>query len=362
MRTQVLVVGAGLSGLALTAKLKKAGKKVVLAESRDRVGGRILSYVHDSVVSSMSYDLGPSWYWPGQPHVEFLMQELGLQGYDQFSQGDGLLQPSAEVVQRLPHYSPMLGSRRIVGGMGALVEGLMDQIKIVKLQLKWHLVGVDHTSDDVLTVYFSTPEGEQEIQCRQLVLAMPPRLAAEVVFTPQLDNEQLQTFKQTSTWMAAQAKFLAVYDKPFWRELGLSGDLVSYTGPIQELHDASPEDSSQGALTGFIGWPANMREAQQQYLLSRIQAQLVKVFGHRAEQAIALHVEDWAKQLATTTNEMDLSGPNYHPIYNIPRRQLMAANERIVFIGAETANEYGGLIEGALSSAEWAFDILHNKH
>ncbi|MFS0906790.1 hypothetical protein AB3N02_27595 [Priestia aryabhattai] len=58
--------------------------------------------------------------------------------------------------------------------------------------------------------------------------------------------------------MAGQAKAVAIYDRPFWRELGLSGFVSSWVGPLQEIHDASP-DVGSGALFGFLGIPARMR-------------------------------------------------------------------------------------------------------
>ncbi|MEM1154111.1 MAG: hypothetical protein AAGI44_08210 [Pseudomonadota bacterium] len=42
------------------------------------------------------------------------------------------------------------------------------------------------------------------------------------------------------TWMAGQAKVVAVYESPFWRDSGFSGDAMSRKGPLIEIHDASP--------------------------------------------------------------------------------------------------------------------------
>jgi monoamine oxidase len=58
--------------------------------------------------------------------------------------------------------------------------------------------------------------------------------------------------------MAGQAKAVAIYDRPFWRGSGLSGFVSSWFGPLQEIHDASPETRS-GALFGFFGMPAKAR-------------------------------------------------------------------------------------------------------
>ena len=47
-------------------------------------------------------------------------------------------------------------------------------------------------------------------------------------------------------------KCIAVYDRPFWRDEGLSGQATSDTGPVRLTYDNSPPDGSPGALLGFI--------------------------------------------------------------------------------------------------------------
>ena len=53
----VVVIGAGASGIAASEKLLAAGFKVVLIESRDRMGGRAST----RLVSSVPFDTGASW-------------------------------------------------------------------------------------------------------------------------------------------------------------------------------------------------------------------------------------------------------------------------------------------------------------
>lgn len=55
---------------------------------------------------------------------------------------------------------------------------------------------------------------------------------------------------------ATKRQVLVTYPRPFWRELGMSGNAMSYGGgPIQQLYDScGPDDSSDGphALCGFV--------------------------------------------------------------------------------------------------------------
>lgn len=40
-KTEIIIIGAGASGLIAARELGKAGKKVIILEARDRIGGRI---------------------------------------------------------------------------------------------------------------------------------------------------------------------------------------------------------------------------------------------------------------------------------------------------------------------------------
>ena len=95
----VVIVGGGLSGIAIAYKLAKLGVDFQLLEARARFGGRILAL--DSARSSARFDLGPSWFWPTQEHIKSLIKELGLDGlmYAQYSNGDAVFEPQGAFVR-----------------------------------------------------------------------------------------------------------------------------------------------------------------------------------------------------------------------------------------------------------------------
>ncbi|MEV1147595.1 FAD-dependent oxidoreductase, partial [Micromonospora sp. NPDC049799] len=75
MRTDVVVVGAGFSGLAAALALKRAGARVRVLEARDRVGGRALTrWLPDGT----QVDLGAQWIGPTQDRVAALVARYGL--------------------------------------------------------------------------------------------------------------------------------------------------------------------------------------------------------------------------------------------------------------------------------------------
>jgi monoamine oxidase len=75
MDADVIVIGAGLAGLAAARHLRRAGRSVLILEARDRVGGRTHSEPHGDVV----IDRGGAWIGPTQTRMLQLIREYGIQ-------------------------------------------------------------------------------------------------------------------------------------------------------------------------------------------------------------------------------------------------------------------------------------------
>ena len=83
----VLVVGAGLSGLYAARLVRRAGFTVKVLEARDRVGGRVLS---QRLTGDSSVDLGAQWIGPGQRRMHALANEYGLKMIATHTLGDAV--------------------------------------------------------------------------------------------------------------------------------------------------------------------------------------------------------------------------------------------------------------------------------
>lgn len=346
MRT--LIIGGGLSGLALAEALSETlaakGHDFTLVEARSRLGGRIHSAHH----AGAAFDLGPAWFWQGQPRIAALVDRLGLNRFEQYAKGDLLFEDAQGDVQRGRGLASMAGSLRLAGGLGALIQALADRLPARDVILNAEVTALSKTNAGIT----ATLANGGTLHADQIILALPPRLAAQIQFSPALPDTAMAAMRLVKTWMAGQAKALAVYDHPFWREDGLSGDASSRHGPMVEIHDASPATAGPYGLFGFIGVPPEGRE-DEQALRHHLTRQLVRLFGPKAAQPVQLFVKDWADD-GFTAVQAD-SEPLYtHPSYGLPKALAGLWDRKLHFAGTEVATEFGGYLEGALEAAEAA--------
>ena len=92
-RADVVVVGAGLSGLCAARKLRAQGASVVVVEARDRVGGRTFT----QQIGNSSFDLGGQWIGPEQKRVHALVDHLGLETARTHTDGKKVLEVEGKV-------------------------------------------------------------------------------------------------------------------------------------------------------------------------------------------------------------------------------------------------------------------------
>ena len=340
--SEVVVIGGGLSGLMATWQLQAAGIDVHLLEARDRLGGRILTSAPPA-----QCDLGPSWFWHGQPLIATLIKHFSIPFFEQYAAGDLLVEQADGQVMRAPGPSPMSGSLRLEGGMGQLVKQIAGQIDPAKVHLGFVVRDISLQEDKIVVTAVS-PQGQTQLQANRVAIAMPPRLAAELAFTPALPANVQDKLRSTYTWMAGQAKFFAVYDKPFWRDQGLCGTAISRKGPLAEIHDASPNSGDVFSLLGFYGIHAGRRAEETAVSLQQLALdQLTSIFGAAAAQPQAVYLQDWSQE-PFTASALDQQAIPSHPEYGFDLVLGKAWQGKIDFISTESAMGNGGLVEGAL--------------
>ncbi|MGD9885662.1 flavin monoamine oxidase family protein [Reyranella sp.] len=351
----VAIVGAGLAGLHAARLLQSEGIGFCLLEARDRLGGRILTVDANGRLSADGFDLGPSWFWPDlHPAMAATVAALGLAAFPQHDEGDVL-------VERLPGRPPQRyqgfrqepRSMRLAGGTGALVQALTAGLPegCVRLAAPVTRLSLEDRCTE-LTIR-TADGGEDVVAADQVVIALPPRLIeATIAFAPVLSPDTRRRWRGTATWMAPHAKFVALYDWPFWREAGLSGMAQSTVGPLAEIHDATTA-SGAAALFGFLGIGPDQRAAAGTAALTRACLdQLARLFGAAAGHASATLLMDWTADPLTATANDRLGGA--HPLPQPGPWVTGPWRDRLSLAGSETSVIAPGYLAGAMDAAQRA--------
>lgn len=348
---RIAIVGGGLSGLYAAYRLEQEGcTDYVLLEARDTLGGRILS--------TGGFDLGPTWFWPElQPGLDRLVRELGLERFAQHEAGDMMGERSrGERPLRMRGYVNSPASMRLAGGMAALTDALRARLGASRIvtgqavrRLRRHDSHVELDSEDA-------GGGFTTWQAAHVLLAVPPRLlAGGIAFEPALPGPLARQWHATPTWMAPHAKYLAIYDMPFWREAGLSGAARSALGPLGEIHDACAP-GGRAALFGFFAVPAQVRARfSDEDLRIHCRAQLARLFGPRAAEPSADHIKDWALDDYTAT-AADLDGMGAHAAAPEAVADAGPWADCMTGIGSEWSPQFPGYLAGAIDAVDRAME------
>ncbi|MET9116676.1 FAD-dependent oxidoreductase [Streptomyces longwoodensis] len=340
-RHDVIVIGAGASGLAAATTLHAAGRDVITLEAPGRTGGRLLSAPTSH--PGRRFDLGATWFWDGEERVRTLAVRSGLETFPQHLAGDTMIQDTAGI-RRLNGNLIDTPSGRFATGAQSIAAALAAALPAGSLRLHAPVTGIHSPGQGSLDVL--TPAGT--LQAEHVVLAVPPALALERIdFADTLPADVVRLVRATPVWMGATVKVVVQYPSAFWRQDGLAGAAFSRTGPLQEIHDMSGPGGEPAALFGFAH--ANTVRSGYEHAVT---AQLVRLFGPAASSPVALHIQDWSTERWTAPsnvqrlNDYSLFG---HPLYQQP-----SSKGRLHWASTETATEYAGHLEGALAAGERA--------
>jgi monoamine oxidase len=193
-------------------------------------------------------------------------------------------------------------------------------------------------------------------QSKSVIVAVPPLICRTIHFTPQLPIAR--THLQQRNLMGSVIKWVVLYETPFWRQAGFSGEVVCdcTEGPVFNVYDdcvLNQDGSEQPALVLFCnGQPA--REWSQRTVEERqtgILKQLTKWFGDEASNPVRVLEKNW----------VDDPWSRGCPVGIWPTGALWAAGHalrqplgRLYFAGTEAATEHQGFMDGAISSGERA--------
>lgn len=181
--------------------------------------------------------------------------------------------------------------KRVVGGLQQvpllLAERLGDDV------LLGHAVRTIEWSDEGVTVH---ADGDLRVRARHVILALAPVLYNRISFVPALPRLQHQMHQHIS--MGFVIKVHAVYDRPFWREQGLSGTAFSPYELSHEAYDNTNHGDERGTLVGFV----SDRNADDLFRVSaeerkeRILESLSHYYGPEAKNPVVYYESDWGSE------------------------------------------------------------------
>jgi monoamine oxidase len=436
------VVGAGYAGLTAALRLREMGRRVVVVEARDRVGGRTCS---EAAPDGTIIDHGGQWVGPSQERLLALAGRFGVETFAVYDQGknieyrdgrrhlyDGPIsdadpKAAADIIETIldvdllalevpldapwraeragewdgqtfetwlernassPHVAEMLtlfveavlcceprdvsalhvlfyihsagGVQKLIGVRGnaqdsRFVGGAQETAKRVARELGSAVILAapvrDIVSADHVEVRYDGGPARDGgvVRAMRTVVAIPPTLAGRINYTPPLPGYRDQLTQRVP--MASTIKVHCIYPTPFWREEGLSGQVTSLEGIAQFTFDNSPADGSKGVLVAFIEadhareWgrrPAAEREAA-------VKECLAAYFGPRAAAPQHYLERSWHEEAYTRGCYGGLMPPGAWVSYG---RALREPCGLIHWAGTETAENWSGYIDGAISSGE----------
>lgn len=348
-QADVIVIGAGLSGLTAAYELEQAGLKVAILEARERIGGRILTVSADD--GRGAFDLGPTWFWAHNRHVIAALERFNIRYFEQYERGHNLFERYAGAqIERFVNSWQQPVSYRIAGGTSALVQAIATHLRDTSLHFKQLVEALNFQADD--TVHIRTLHaGEINTwQAQTVVITLPPHLAATTIgYTPDLPADVRHALQTTPTWMGRAMKVQLIYEKPFWRDAGLSGMAVSYAGPVQQFQDATTADDNIAALFGWVGNTSTSRNLSAVARRAAVIEQAVRLFGTQAANPLSYAEMNWENE-PFTTNRNDLNRPiaSDHPQYGHPLLQDAQFDGRLWWATTEASPVKGGYLDGAL--------------
>jgi monoamine oxidase len=161
--------------------------------------------------------------------------------------------------------------------------------------------------------------------------------------------------------MGIVGKVTAIYQNPFWREKGFSGQVVADEhAPFQTLFDSSPADSSFGTLLGFcIANRARDFFAKEETTRKQLALEtFAKYFGTEAANPVYYHDHCWADE---TWSKGCYAGIYPTGAWTNFQHELAKPFRNIHWAGTETSDIWYGYIEGAVRAGERAAGEILNR-
>lgn len=411
-RHDVIVVGAGFSGLAAATALIEAGRDVVLLEARDRVGGRVES---ERLSDGTRIDSGGQFLCRDMARLNELAAAHGRSLTWAHVEGDEIFQPPIPLERGYAIWAGVEALRAEIKAMDAsdpalsglttrqwverradldpdvaaaflgLVEGLWcrspDDVSFAWLastdaritneysEMEAFLGDTMHALADDLAaglgerLKLSTPVNRiawsaqeatveaagRTYAARRVIVCVPPVMARRIAYDPPVPDVVREAF---AAWGPGEVvKVFIRYATPFWRGRGLSGT-VMWSAP----HRLYACDAGRPGLSGlvmFMGGPhaRDWHGKPENELTAFVRDRLVEALGAEAGDILEVSIRDWTDD--------EWSGGAYSDNVVDPEARdaetpLRVGFGPVRFASSELSPSYPGYIEGAIAMGRLA--------
>ena len=351
-RCDVAIIGAGIAGLAAARNLAAADQRVILLESRDRIGGRILT-VRDSS-TELPIELGAEFVHGRPPELLDLIREAGLTLYEREGEfvcfdngkvgGCGFFEEAFGVLDDLPAspdmpFSEFLAQKHLPGHLAARVKGYVEGFNAADAarigtaalrkqqqaeeeidgdrsfriaegydRLAGHLLdrfitsgGTLHLNTPAISVIWKPGEVQiatanthlPEISATRAVIAVPLGVlqSGSLRIAPEPPGPVAAIHKLA---MGTATRITLVFRERFWEAVvpNLSF-LIALENTPPTWWTSAPNPSP--ALTGWLAGPRAIRAATGAALKDQALTTLAKIFGRDDLSALltSFHTHDW---------------------------------------------------------------------
>ena len=234
---------------------------------------------------------------------------------------------------------------RLIGGTGALLGALRQRLGEA-VRVAAPVREITQSATDVTVAADGCT-----VRARRVVVAVPPPRALRIAYAPPLPPDRAALIERMP--LGAIWKIAVVYDTPWWREAGLSGQSLDVASVLPLTLDACAATTPPGILNLFAMGPAARRLSDMTPAARRSTAiaALTTRFGARAADATSYLEQDWSAEPWIGGGMFSRCGPGVLTAFG---RALREPTGRLHWAGTETAEVTHGGIDGAIRSGERA--------
>ena len=234
---------------------------------------------------------------------------------------------------------------RVVGGMGAISGPMAAEIGD-SLHLSQPVRRIEQDADGV-----TVRADDMTVRARRVVVAVPLVIANQILYEPMLPVDR--TFLQQRVPSGAVFKINIVYDEPFWRADGLSGQSAAPNTPAPVTIEACTDKERPGVMCVISEGPI-AREAcklDESARRTAVLGELVKRFGDKAGSPEHYIEQNWTVERYSGGGMIGHTGTGVLMEFGHALREPCG---RIHWAGTESSAVMCGWIDGAIRSGERA--------